>query len=160
MSVAATFCRVTHDPIDAAGLLAAVTSPSDGAVLLFWGVVRDHHEGRPVSHLEYHAYREMAEAKLEEIVSEARERWPVGEVGVVHRLGRLEVGEASVGIAVASPHRAEAYEASRYIIEELKHRVPIWKREGYLEGDSQWVRGATPEAPAAEVPRGAESEVA
>jgi molybdopterin synthase catalytic subunit len=150
--VARSFCRVTVDPIDPAALLAAVTSPADGAVLLFWGVVRNHHEGRGVSHLEYDAYAPMAEAKLTEIVGEARERWPVGEIAVVHRLGRLEVGEASVGIAVASPHRAEAYDASRHIIEELKRRVPIWKREGYLEGESRWLDGQTPptsEAPAA-----------
>jgi molybdopterin synthase catalytic subunit len=142
--VAAGYCRVTRDAIDAGALIAAVTAPSDGAVLLFWGVVRNHHESRAVSHLEYDAYTEMAEAKLAEIVGEARARWPVGEIAVVHRLGRLEIGEASVGIAVASPHRAEAYEASRYVIEELKRRVPIWKREGYVEGESRWLGGEMP----------------
>jgi molybdopterin synthase catalytic subunit len=142
--VANALCRITRDPIDAGALLASVTSPSDGAVLLFWGVVRDHHEGRSVRHLEYEAYAAMAEAELAAIVGEARVRWPVGEIAVVHRIGRLEIGEASVGIAVASPHRAEAYEASRYVIEELKRRAPIWKREGYAEGDRRWLEGTTP----------------
>jgi molybdopterin synthase catalytic subunit len=137
-------CRVTRDPIDASALIAAAASSGDGAVLLFWGVVRDHHDGRAVDHLEYDAYAAMAEAELERIVAETRARWAVGEIAVVHRLGRLEVGEASVGIAVASPHRAEAYEASRHLIEELKRRVPIWKREGYLDGERTWLSGAEP----------------
>lgn len=137
-------CRVTRGPIDPAALLDGVVSPSDGAALLFWGVVRNRNDGRAVTHLEYEAYAEMAEATLAEIVAEARERWEVGEIGVVHRIGRLEVGEGSVAIAVASPHRAEAYEVSRYVIEELKRRVPIWKREGYAEGGSEWLGGHEP----------------
>lgn len=136
--------RITRDPIDAAALLRETVAASDGAALLFWGVVRNEHEGRPVSHLEYEAYAPMAEAKLREIAGEARERWATGEISVVHRVGRLEVGEASVAIVVASPHRAEAYEASRYVIEELKRRVPVWKREGYADGESRWVPGFTP----------------
>jgi molybdopterin synthase catalytic subunit len=136
--------RITREPIDAAALLREVVAPSDGAALLFWGVVRDEHEGRAVSHLEYEAYAPMAEAKLAEIAAEARARWNTGEIAVVHRVGRLEVGEASVAILVASPHRAEAYEASRYVIEELKQRVPVWKREGYVDGASEWVPGFTP----------------
>ena len=82
---------------------------------------------------------------LREIVAEARARWETGEVAVVHRIGRLEIGETSVAIAVAAPHRAEAYEASRYIIEELKKRVPVWKREGYLDGESEWLMGTVPQ---------------
>jgi molybdopterin synthase catalytic subunit len=136
--------RVTRDPLDPAALLRETVAPSDGAALLFWGVVRAEHGGRAVSHLEYEAYAPMAEAKLAEIAAEARERWGTGEIAVVHRVGRLEVGEASVAIVVASPHRAEAYEASRYVIEELKRRVPVWKREGYVDGDSEWVPGFTP----------------
>ena len=136
--------RVTRDPIDAAALLQSVVAPSDGAALLFWGVVRAEHGGRAVSHLEYEAYAPMAEAKLAEIAAEARDRWSTGEIAVVHRVGRLEVGEASVAIVVASPHRPEAYEASRYVIEQLKRRVPVWKREGYTDGDSEWVPGFTP----------------
>lgn len=141
-------CRVTTEPIDTVALLAQCASPADGAVLLFLGVVRDHNDGRAVGHLEYDAYAAMAELELRRIVDEARAKWPVGDVAVVHRTGRLEIGEASVAIAVASPHRDEAYSASRYVIEELKTRVPIWKREGYLEGGSEWLSGATP-APAA-----------
>lgn len=146
-------CRVTREPLDPSALLGAVAAPSNGAVLLFWGVVRDHNEGRAVSHLEYDAYIPMAEAKLSEIVAEARSRWAVARIAVMHRMGRLEIGEASVGIAVATPHRAEAYDASRYIIEELKQRVPIWKREGYAEGGAEWLGGETPEP----APRGEET---
>jgi molybdopterin synthase catalytic subunit len=112
-------CSVTRDPIDAAALLESCPAPSDGAALLFLGVVRDRNDGRPVGHLEYESYVGMAEREMEAIVREARERWRTGEIAVVHRVGRLEIGEASVAIVVAAPHRAEAYEASRYVIEEL-----------------------------------------
>ncbi len=138
-------CRIVEHPIDAASLLAQVAAPSDGAVLLFVGVVRERNEGREVGHLDYQAYPTMAEAVLREIVTEARDRWETGEIAAVHRIGRLEIGEASVAIAVAAPHRAEAYEASLYIIEELKKRVPVWKREGYLDGDSEWLMGTVPQ---------------
>lgn len=140
----ASLCRVTADPIDVAAVLAAVPSPADGAVLLFLGVVRDENDGRAVASLEYEAYAEMAERTMREIAGEARARWPVGGVALVHRVGRLAIGEASVALAVASPHRTEAYEASRYLIEELKRRVPVWKREGYVEGETRWVPGFTP----------------
>ncbi len=147
--MAAPYCRVTRDPLDAAAILRQVAAPSDGAVLLFWGVVRDHNEGREVDHLEYHAYAEMAEAELSRIVEEAAMRWKTGEIAVLHRLGRLEIGEASVAVAVAAPHRAETYEASRYIIEELKRRVPIWKKEGYTDGAGEWLAGQSPGAASA-----------
>jgi molybdopterin synthase catalytic subunit len=146
--------EVTRDALDASALLAGVPSASDGAVLLFWGIVRDRNEGRPVAHLEYDAYAAMAETVLREIVEEARARWAIGGAAVAHRVGRLEVGEASVAIAVASPHRAEAYAASRYVIEELKKRVPIWKREVYADGDEQWLRGRAPGTASEEVVRG------
>jgi molybdopterin synthase catalytic subunit len=139
-------CRVTSEPIDGCALLAETISPSDGAGLLFLGVVRNHNEGQEVGHLEYEAYVEMAESTLEAVVAEARDRWETGAIRVVHRIGRLEIGEASVAIAVASPHRDAAYSASRYIIEELKKRAPIWKREGYLAGDSVWLSGNEPAA--------------
>jgi molybdopterin synthase catalytic subunit len=145
VSVAAVrTCRVTEHAIDARELLEAAVSPSDGAALLFWGVVRGEHGGRAVESLEYEAYAEMAEHKMQEIAGEARERFGTGEIHVVHRVGMLRVGEASVGIAVAAPHRGEAYEASRYVIEELKRRVPVWKREGYVDGERHWVPGYTP----------------
>ena len=139
---------ITSGPIDAAALLRGAARPSDGAALVFLGVVRDHNEGREVGHLDYQAYPEMAEAVLCEIAGEARSRWDTGSIRVVHRTGRLEIGEVSVAIVVGSPHRGDAYGASRYIIEELKKRVPIWKREGYLEGDSEWLSGTQPQPPA------------
>ena len=132
-------CRVTADALDVAALLADTGAPEDGAVLLFLGIVRNHNEGRTVDHLDYHAYAPMAEATLREIVAEAQQRWEIGDVAVAHRTGTLAVGEASVAIAVAAPHRAAAYDASRYIIEELKQRVPIWKKEGYRNGDREWL---------------------
>lgn len=137
-------CRVSHDSIDGHALLAETVSPRDGAALLFLGVVRNHNEGHDVAHLEYDAYLEMAAGTLEAIVAEACERWETGEIRVVHRVGRLEIGEASVAIAVASPHRDAAYSASRYIIEELKKRAPIWKKEGYVAGESAWLGGVEP----------------
>jgi molybdopterin synthase catalytic subunit len=145
-------CRITERPIDAAALLAGSTTHADGAAVLFVGVVRDRNEGREVGHLEYSSFAAMAEKVMEEIAGEAAARWQTGRIAVVHRIGRLELGEASVAIAVASPHRDAAYQASRYIIEELKRRVPIWKKEGYLEGESAWLPGHSPaeaeEAPA------------
>lgn len=142
-------CWITTEPIDSCSLLTQCTSSTDGAAILFLGVVRDHNEGKSVGHLDYKAYPEMAESVLRKIAVEAQERWETGNIAVVHRIGRLEIGEPSVAIAVAAPHRGDAYEASRYIIEELKKRVPIWKREGYLDGQSEWLMGNTPE-PAAE----------
>lgn len=138
-------CELTTDPIDPAAFLEGCVSSSDGAAILFLGTVRDHNEGRDVGHLDYQAYPPMADATLREIVREARERWNTGVISVVHRHGRLEIGEVSVAIVVAAPHRGDAYGASRYVIEELKKRVPIWKREGYLDGEGEWLRGNTPE---------------
>jgi molybdopterin synthase catalytic subunit len=136
---------VTREPIDGAALLASSVSPGDGAALLFWGVVRDHNDGRAVDGIEYQAYAEMAERVMLQIADEAIAHFGTGDIHLVHRVGALRVGEASVAIAVAAPHRGEAYEASRYVIEELKRRVPVWKREGYLDGESAWVPGFTPE---------------
>jgi molybdopterin synthase catalytic subunit len=130
--------RLVREPIDLATLCG--TAPSDGALALFVGVVRDENAGRRVLHLEYEGYEEMALSELERIVAEAVQRWPVGEVRVVHRLGRLEIGEASVAVAVASPHRAEAFAACRFVIDTLKARVPIWKKEFYADGSS-WLEG-------------------
>lgn len=139
-------CRVTADPIDPAALLEGGVSPADGAALLFLGVVRDENEGRSVARLEYEAFAPMAEAEMSRIAAEAAARWGTGAVSVVHRTGTLEIGEVSVAILVASPHRGDAYEASRYVIEELKKRLPIWKRESYVDGPSEWLGGHTPRA--------------
>jgi molybdopterin synthase catalytic subunit len=142
--VGASYAAVVAEPIDAARVLGDALSPADGAALLFWGVVREQNDGRAVAQLEYHAYESMAEREMLRIADEARERWATGDIRVVHRVGLLQVGEASIAIAVAAPHRGEAYEASRYVIEQVKQRVPVWKREGYVEGDREWVPGFTP----------------
>lgn len=130
--------RLTRSGIDLAALHAA--GPADGALCLFAGVVRDHNEGRAVRHLEYEAYDDMALAELRAIESEVRRRWPVSDVRIVHRLGRLEIGDVSVAVAVASPHRAQAFEACRHAIDTLKRTVPIWKKEFYADG-SLWLEG-------------------
>ena len=136
--------HLSTEPLDPARMLRAVGAPDRGGLALFVGTVRDHHDGKGVLRLEYTAYPEMAEAECDRIIREAEERWPVRAV-VAHRLGRLEVGEASVVVATGGAHRDEAFAACRYVIEELKHRVPIWKREHYATGEAGWVEsGADP----------------
>jgi molybdopterin synthase catalytic subunit len=130
-------------PLDPCALLEEVAQQRNGATVLFVGTVRDVNEGEPVSGLDYSAYSGMAERELAGIAAEAVKRSGTTDIVVEHRIGALELGEASVVIAVAHPHRAEAYEASRYIIEELKKRLPIWKREHYADGRSEWVEAAT-----------------
>jgi molybdopterin synthase catalytic subunit len=127
--------RLTRDPIDLAALQG--TSSADGALCLFVGLVRDHNRGRAVVRLEYESYEEMALPLMEEIAAETRRRWPVTDVHIVHRLGLLEVGEPSVAVAVASPHRDEAFAACRHAIDTLKATVPIWKKELYADGE-EW----------------------
>ncbi|HXU44011.1 MAG TPA: molybdenum cofactor biosynthesis protein MoaE [Thermoanaerobaculia bacterium] len=134
-------------PIDVAAVIRAVSGPGRGAVVLFLGTVRDAHAGRAVAGLTYFAYRRMAEAKLGEIAADLEAAHPDLRVGIVHRLGEVPVGEPSVAIAVASPHRAAAYEASRTALERLKAEVPIWKRERYADGGETW-REEEPLAPA------------
>lgn len=126
-------------PIDVAALVREVQRSANGATVLFLGTVRDVNDDRGVSGLEYSAYAPMAERELADIVAEAAERWATPDVVVEHRVGSLDLGEVSVAIAVAHPHRGEAYDASRYVIEELKRRVPVWKREHYLDGTREWV---------------------
>jgi molybdopterin synthase catalytic subunit len=134
-----THVRLVRAPIDAAALLARVSRPANGAVLLFLGVVRDVNDGRAVTGIEYSAYDAMASRELADIASEAAERFGVGDVALEHRVGELALEEASLGIAVGHPHRAAAYDASRWILEEVKRRVPIWKREQYMDGSREWV---------------------
>ena len=143
---------VVTRPLDPAGLLAEVTTPSCGAAVLFVGTVREVNEERRVTGIEYAAYGPMAESELAAIAGEAVARFGTRNVVIEHRIGHLAVTEASVAIAVAHPHRAAAYEASRHIIEELKRRVQIWKREEYADGAREWVgqggaRGETLSAP-------------
>ncbi|HEY0754697.1 MAG TPA: molybdenum cofactor biosynthesis protein MoaE [Ktedonobacteraceae bacterium] len=131
---------ITDEPLDRAALIAAVTHASIGGIAIFEGVVRDNARGKQVYYLEYDVYPEMALAKIREIVAEARQRWGVEHVAVAHRTGRLEIGEASVIIVVAAPHRGEAFDACRYIIDTLKTNVPIWKKEVATNGE-EWVEG-------------------
>ena len=125
-------------PLDLAALVEAVAGPDRGAVVTFVGAVRNHHEGRPVTGLSYSAYEPMADAVCAAIKAEAERRWPV-RVAVVHRLGELEIGDAAVAIAAAGAHRDEAFAACRHMIEEVKRRVPIWKRERFADGTEEWV---------------------
>lgn len=140
------FAAITRDPIDPAAVLDRVGDTGDGAVLLFLGTVRDHNDGRTVTGMTYDAYGAMAERVLAEIAAEAGERAGTDRVAVVHRVGALGLGEVSVAIAVSCPHRAEAYDASRYVIEQIKIRLPVWKKEHYVEGDAEWLGGELPPA--------------
>lgn len=132
--------RVTDRPISADRLARSVASPRAGAIATFEGVVRDHHGGKSVAFLVYEAYAPMAEKILQQIASEAARRWRIEAVAVHHRTGRLGIGEVSVAIAVSSAHRGEAFEALRYVIDTIKERAPIWKRETRPDG-SFWIEG-------------------
>jgi molybdopterin synthase catalytic subunit len=136
---------ITTAPLDISALLAEVSSGDaggHGAIATFTGLVRRNNLGRTVLFLEYEAYEPLAVRALERIVSEARDAWPGARLAVHHRIGRLELGEASVIIAAASPHRGDAFAACRYAIERVKQIVPIWKRE-HFEGGEVWLEGAT-----------------
>jgi MoaE-MoaD fusion protein len=130
--------HVIDRPIDVQALANLVASPSAGAVATFAGSVRDHARGRGVLVLEYEAYEEAAEKVLAQIGAEIRERWDIEGVAITHRIGRLSIGEVSVGIAVSSAHRAEAFNACRHAIERIKQIVPIWKKEFYVDGET-WI---------------------
>jgi molybdopterin synthase catalytic subunit len=134
--------RITTDVLDLAGLVRVVEGAGSGAVASFLGLVRDHNQGRRVTHLIYEAYEPLAVRALERIVGESRERWPGVSLAIHHRVGRLDIGEASVAIAAASPHRADAFAACRYAIERIKQIAPIWKHE-YFDGGDVWIEGAT-----------------
>jgi molybdopterin synthase catalytic subunit len=129
--------------IDPAALLAEVQRPHNGASVLFVGTVREMNDARPVTGMEYTAYEAMAERELERIVGEAVDRFGTDDIVVEHRLGALDVGEVSVGIVAAHPSRAGAFDASRYVIEQLKRRVPVWKLEHYVDGTREWVDPTT-----------------
>ena len=132
--------RLQNGPIDVVALTAEVRGDGDGAVSLFLGTVRNVNAGRRVLFLEYEAYAPMAEREMEGIAEEARARFSVSRVAIVHRVGRLDIGEASVAIAVAAPHRAAALDACRFVIDTLKRSVPIWKRE-HFDGGEVWIEG-------------------
>lgn len=130
--------HLTRAPIRTDELIAAVAAPARGGTAVFIGTVRDHHGGRPVTGLEYSAYEAMAEAEAAAVVAEAEARWPVA-VALRHRLGALDIGDVAVAVAAGGGHRDEAFAACRFVIEELKRRVPIWKRERYADGTEAWV---------------------
>jgi molybdopterin synthase catalytic subunit len=135
--------RLTPDPIDHAALTEAARRPDCGAVVTFLGTVRDLTDGKVTVALDYEAYAGMAEKKMAEIETDTRQRWPVGELLMVHRTGHLEVGEVSVAVAVSCPHRAQAFEACRHAIDRLKELVPIWKKENWADGSTEWVHPGT-----------------
>jgi len=132
---------LTDRAIDVAELLAAVAAASNGGTVVFLGTVRRSAEDGDVEAIEYSAYREMAEPELERICAEAAAQWPGARIVLQHRLGVVPTGEASLVIAVSAPHRADAYAASRYVIEETKRRSPIWKKERLASGATRWVEG-------------------
>src|SRR5215208_1799961 len=129
---------LTRNPIELEALLSEVQDPTRGGIASFLGTVRDHHGGRGVVRLEYSAYAPMVEAECARIVAEAKSRWDCG-VALRHRIGTLEIGEAAVAVVAASCHREAAFAACRYVIEEVKRRVPIWKQEFFADGTVEWV---------------------
>jgi len=135
--------RITHESIDHAALTESVRSDQAGAVVLFLGTVRELTAGRRTIALDYDAYPEMAVRKMEELVSEAQQRWLLIGVEVVHRLGHLGLGEVSVAVAVSAQHRHQAFDAGRFLIDELKAVVPIWKKENWADGQTEWVHPQT-----------------
>jgi molybdopterin synthase catalytic subunit len=143
--------EITTQPIDAAALLRQVGSPDAGAIVLFLGTTRQFTDGRQTASLDYECYPEMARHKLAQLEAEARSRWPLAACAIVHRIGHVELGEASVAVAVSTAHRQAAFEAGRWLIDTLKEVVPIWKKENWADGDSQWVH------PGLDAPREARS---
>ena len=132
--------RLQEEPILPAELVDLVAHDGAGAVTLFVGTVRDHNQGRRVRHMEYHGYPERARSEMERLEQQALERFEISGIALVHRTGRLEIGEASVAIAVAAAHRDDAFRACRFIIDTLKQTVPIWKKE-FFEGGDTWIEG-------------------
>ncbi len=144
--------RIVRDPIRSAEIIAAMKAPEDGAMVTFDGFVRDNFKGRRTLYLEYEAYEPMAYSKMREIGVAIRERFSIDRLAIVHRLGRLEIGETSVFIAVSSAHRAAAFDACRFAIDTLKRNVPIWKKEFFV-GGAVWAEGEQPPAPDASTNR-------
>lgn len=133
-----SYSYLTDDPIDPRQLVRDTVRPCDGAYVLFEGVVRNHHEGKAVESIFYDAYRPMVEKEIDKIVREVGERFPDVAIAVVHRLGHLRVGEASIAIVCSSPHRAESFDACRMMIDRIKETAPIWKKERGPAGE-EWV---------------------
>lgn len=131
--------EITQQPIDLNVLVPMVNHPDCGAMVMFVGATRQHTGEIETAYLEYEAYDQLALHKMKELESLARARWPLRSVVMVHRLGKVEVMEPSVAVLVASPHRKEAFEAAKWLIDELKHQVPIWKREHYVQRGAEWI---------------------
>ena len=131
--------QLTPDPIDTNQVLRQASSKQAGAVVLFVGTTREFTNGRQTASLDYECYPDMAEGKLRELENQARNRWPIVECVIIHRLGYVGLGEASVAIAVSSPHRKDAFHAGQWLIDTLKEVVPIWKKENWADGTSEWV---------------------
>lgn len=132
------FDVLTFDPIDIGKLLTSLRSPLTGGIVMFSGEVRNINKGRSVLYLEYEAYERMARKKMNEIITYAINRWELNNALCIHRLGRLDISECAVIVLTASMHRAQAYEANRYIIDTVKHEVPIWKKEYFADGTFEW----------------------
>lgn len=133
---------LTTEPIDYPALVEAARSPRSGAVVLFLGTVRELSEGKQVRSLHYDAYPEMAVKKLQEVLAQANEKWPLDRADVVHRYGHLELGDIAVAVVTASAHRAEAFQAGQWIMDTIKQVVPIWKKENWADGSAEWVHPA------------------
>ncbi len=131
--------QITDQPIDLGALLPLVSHPDCGAQVMFVGTTRQWTGEVETAFLEYEAYEQLALAQMQTLESTARARWPLKEVVMVHRIGRVNVSEPSVAVLVASPHRSEAFEGAKWLIDELKHHVPIWKREHYVQHGAQWI---------------------
>jgi molybdopterin synthase catalytic subunit len=141
-------CRLVRDPIDMPALVRHLRALEDGAIVTFDGFVRNQSHNRPTLYLDYESYESMALAKMHEIAAQLHEKFAIHRVAIVHRLGRLQIAETSVFIAVSAPHRAAAFDACRFAIDTLKRTVPIWKKE-YFEDGAVWADGELPPAPAA-----------
>lgn len=137
---------ITREPLNPERLVEAVRRDESGAVVLFYGVVRNHNDGRPVRRLEYDAYERMAEKKLREVADETKRRFAVDDIAIAHRIGPLEIGQTSLLVAVSSAHRAEAFEAAHYCVDRIKQVVPVWKKEVWDDG-SAWLEGHPVDAP-------------
>ena len=131
--------KITDEPIQINGLRSRLLDPSCGAIVVFEGLVRDHHDGKKVIRLAYECYKPMALKVLEEIREAALERWEINDLLIVHRVGEIPIGEAAVFVAVSSVHRKEAFEVAAWAMDEIKREAPIWKRETYQDGTSIWV---------------------
>jgi molybdopterin synthase catalytic subunit len=138
--------EITREPLDPAPLVEAVRTDDSGAVVLFYGVVRNENMGRSVDYLEYDAYDAMALKKMREVADEVCAKFPVNGIGILHRVGRLEIGETSLLVAVSTGHRREGFEACLYAVDRIKQTVPVWKKEVWSDG-SEWIEGHIPDVP-------------